>query len=150
MLFYVGYNVVYMISCYFAGLLADRFPRHWVLAGGYSLAAIPALALLAPGDSLAKFAVVFGFSGLYMGVWETVESATAASALPREMRGIGFGFLDTVSGAGDIISSIAVGLLWTVSPAAAMGWVILTSLGGAAIVAHAGSRAQRRLNPAAT
>ena len=37
MLFYVGYNVVYTASCYASGLLADWFPKHWVLASGYAL-----------------------------------------------------------------------------------------------------------------
>jgi MFS family permease len=143
-LFYVGYNVVYMVFCYVAGLLADRFPKHWVLAAGCSLAVVPAVALLLPGDSTVKFGVVFGFSGVYMGLWETVESATAATLLPADLRGTGFGALETVSGLGDIFSSIAVGVLWTVSRAGAMGFVIATSLVGAAIVAHTGSRAARR------
>jgi MFS family permease len=63
-LYYAGYNVVYMISCYVSGVLADRFPKHRVLAIGYSFAIVPAVALLVPGDSLVKFAVVFGFSGV--------------------------------------------------------------------------------------
>src|SRR5205814_6632307 len=49
MAFYIGYNVVYTLSCYVSGTLADRFPKHWVLATGYSLAVIPAAALMAPG-----------------------------------------------------------------------------------------------------
>ena len=68
MLFYVGYNVLYTASCYASGLLADRFPKHWVLASGYALAVVPAIALLTSGDSFVKFGVVFGVSGLYMGV----------------------------------------------------------------------------------
>jgi MFS family permease len=143
-LFYVGYNVVYTFSCYVAGLLADRFAKHWVLAVGYSLAAVPAIALLLPGDSSLKFALVFGFSGVYMGLWETVESAAAATMLPAEIRGTGFGALETVSGLGDILSSVMIGWLWTVSRAGAMGFVILASLTGAAIVAHTGVRAARR------
>ena len=140
-LFYVGYNVVYTVCCWLAGLLADRWPKHWVLAGGYALAALPAIALLLPGDSLGKFAAVFGLSGLYMGLWETVESATAAQVLPKELRGTGFGVLDTVNGIGDFASSATVGILWVkVSPAAAMSWVIAMSLGGAAVVAWTGSR----------
>jgi MFS family permease len=141
MLFYVGYNVVYTVSCYVSGGLADRWPKHWVLAIGYSFAVVPAIALLLPGASLAKFAVVFGFSGLYMGVWETLETAASAEMLPESSRGIGFGVLATVNGIGDFISSASVGLLWTVSPLAAMSFVIITSLAGAAIIAYTGHRA---------
>ena len=118
-----------------AGLLADRFAKHWVLAAGYSLAVVPAVALLLPGDSTLKFALAFGFSGVYMGLWETVESAAAATMLPAEIRGTGFGALETVSGLGDIFSSVMIGWLWTVSRPAAMGFVIVASLAGAAIVA---------------
>ena len=77
-----------------------------------------------------KFALVFGFSGVYMGLWETVESAAAATMLPAEIRGTGFGALETVSGLGDILSSVLIGWLWTVSRAGAMGFVIVASLTG--------------------
>ena len=135
MIFYVGYNIVYTASCYISGLLADRFHKNYVLAFGYAIAAIPAGCLLLPGDSLLKFALVFGLSGLYMGVWETVENATAASMLTPETRGIGFGVLASVNGVGDMISSAAVGTLWIFSPAAAMAFVIATSLIGSALIA---------------
>lgn len=135
MLFYVGYNVVYTFSCYVAGGLADRLPKRAVLAGGYALAVIPAVALLVPGDSIVKFAIVFGVSGLYMGVWETVESTTAATLLPANVRGIGFGVLATVNGVGDLLSSAVIGALWVVHPSAAMSVVIATSVVGAAIIA---------------
>jgi MFS family permease len=134
MLFYVGYNVVYTVSCYVSGLLADRFPKNWVLAIGYSIAVIPATALLWPGASFVKFAIVFGFSGLYMGVWETLENSTAATLLPASVRGVGFGVLATVNGLGDFISSVSVGFLWVISPVWAMLFVIVVSLTGAAII----------------
>ncbi|HUE15453.1 MAG TPA: MFS transporter [Planctomycetaceae bacterium] len=140
MLFYVGYNVVYMASCYVSGLLADRFPKRWVLSIGYSFAVVPAIALLTPGDSLAKFAIVFGVSGLYMGVWETVESSTSATLLPDHLRGIGFGVLATVNGLGDFLSSLLVGVLWAISPGLSMGLVIATSLTGAVIIARTGAK----------
>jgi MFS family permease len=135
MAYYVGYNVVYTISCYVSGTLADHLSKKWVLAAGYALAVVPAVALVAPGDPLWRFAVVFAFSGLYMGVWETVESTTAAVLLPAHVRGVGFGTLATINGIGDLVSSIAVGALWVVSPWAAMIFVIVTSLTGAAVIA---------------
>ncbi len=132
--FYVGYNLVYTFSCYLAGTLADRLPKSRVLASGYALAAIPAIALLFPGASLAKFVVVFGVSGLYMGIWETVEGSTAAVFLPSQVRGVGFGALATVNGIGDLLSSVVVGALWAYSPVAAMSTVLATSLVGALII----------------
>jgi MFS family permease len=135
MAFYVAYNVAYTASCSVAGWLADHYPKQRVLAAGYALAIIPALALLLPGAPYAKFAVIFGFSGVYMGFWETVESTTAATLLPAELRGVGFGVLATVNGIGDVISSILVGFLWVASPHLAMGFVIITTLAGASVVA---------------
>jgi MFS family permease len=132
--FYTGYNVVYTLSCLLAGRLADRFPKRRVLAAAYTLAVVPAAALLTPGASLAKFAVVFGASGLYMGFWETVESSSAATYLDDTNRGLGFGVLATVNGAGDLVSSVVVGALWAVSPEAAMAYVIATSVMGAAVI----------------
>ncbi len=139
--FYVGYNAVYTLTCYVAGSLADRLGVRRVLAFGYALAAVPALALLLPGDSFFKFAAVFGVSGAYMGVWETVEGSTAARYLPPEVRGTGFGFLATINGIGDLLSSIIVGSLWSLSPPVAMGYVIATSLAGAGIIAFSPEQA---------
>lgn len=135
MLFYVGYNVVYAGTCYGAGALADRLPQRGVLAVGYALAVIPAAALLIPGASFLKFGFVFGVSGLYMGIWETVEKSSAAAYLSPEIRGTGFGLLATVNGVGDFLSSVLVGVLWAITPVAAMGFVALSSLAGAAVVA---------------
>lgn len=135
MAFYVAYNVVYTASCSVAGWLADRYPKKWVLAAGYALALVPAFALLVPSASYLKFGVIFGFSGLYMGFWETVESTTAATLLPAESRGVGFGVLATVNGIGDVVSSILVGCLWAASAHWAMGFVIVTTIAGATLIA---------------
>jgi len=145
MIGYVGYNVVYMLSCYVAGRLADRYPKHLVLAFGYSLAVIPAVALIWPGTSIVKFAIVFGFSGLYMGFWETLEASVAATLLPPEVRGLGFGTLATVNGIGDFASSVIVGGLWAVNPELSMGLVILASLVGAGMIARTGMLAAREV-----
>ncbi|HMK72561.1 MAG TPA: hypothetical protein VK454_04435, partial [Myxococcaceae bacterium] len=142
MIFYVGYNIVYMVSCSVAGALADRFSKPRVLAVGYLLAAIPAAALLVPGDSFTKYGVVFGFAGVYMGFWETVEGSAAATLLPAEVRGVGFGVLATVNGVGDFVSSAMVGLLWAVSPVWAMGAVIALAVIGAVLVDRAAGAAR--------
>jgi MFS family permease len=138
---YVGYNAVYTASCAWSGRLADRFPKGNVLAVGYALASVPAALLVWPSVAFAKYALVFATSGLYMGFWETVESATAATYLPAESRGAGFGLMDAVNGVADVLSSIVVGVLWTVAPSAAMGFVIAASLFGASLVWRSGRAA---------
>ncbi len=135
MLFYVGYNVIHTASCYVSGALADHFPKRFVLAIGYALAVIPAAALALAGHSVFLFGLAFGFSGLYMGVWETLESSTSAQVLPDESRGIGFGVLATVNGVGDFVSSAVIGSLWVISPFWAMLPVAIFSLTGAGIIA---------------
>jgi MFS family permease len=135
MAFYIGYNVIYTLSSYFSGGLADRFPKNRVLAIGYAFAVVPAIALMLPSTSLLKFAIVFAFSGLYMGVWETLENSTAATVLPKAVRGIGFGVLATVQGFGDLVSSIVVGFLWVLHPTWAMSFVIVTAVVGSAVIA---------------
>jgi UPF0716 family protein affecting phage T7 exclusion len=47
-----------------------------------------------------------------------------------------------------VASSVVVGALWLFSPAAAMAWVIATSLSGAAMVAATGIHAAKHVRQA--
>ncbi|HVC08906.1 MAG TPA: MFS transporter [Elusimicrobiota bacterium] len=136
MLFYAGYNAVQVVSSYACGHLADKFSGTRILSLGYAAAVAPAALLLLPGSAPLKFAAAFGLFGLCSGAWETLESAAAAGLLPENLRGAGFGALAAVNGAGDFVSSAAVGLLWAVSPAAAMGYAMAGAGAGALLAAR--------------
>ena len=72
--------------------------------------------------TLPVMIAVFVGSGVYMGILEAVEKATAADLLPAAKRSWGFGLLATVIGVGDLVSSLGVGMLWHhVGPRAAFG-----------------------------
>lgn len=61
-------------------------------------------------------------AGLYVAVQEALEGAMTADYVPAETRGVGYGVLGAVNGVGDLVSSVAVGVLWTtVSPVLAFG-----------------------------
>jgi len=44
--------------------------------------------------------------------------------------------LATVNGIGDFLSSATVGILWSITPRAAMGLVVVASVVGSAIIAN--------------
>jgi hypothetical protein len=80
----------------------------------------------------------FVLAGCGIGLSETSESALVAGAVPDHLRGSAFGALGGVQAAGDVLSSVTVGLLYAaVSPAVAFayaaGWMVL-SLGASSLL----------------
>lgn len=96
-----------------AGWLADKFNKGIVLALGYSLAAVMAVAIIALPFNVWTLAVIFTVGGIYVAVEETLEDSFCAELVGEGHHGIAFGALATVNGIGDFISSAAVGVLWT-------------------------------------
>lgn len=134
---YVVHNAVYALASYPAGALADRFRAHRRLLGmgylaGALMPAMLALAFLRGHVSVLLMGAIFALGGLVNGVQDTLEGATTAELAPTAHRGLAFGLLGAVNGAGDLVSSLGVGLLWTWHPAAAfLAAAILMALGGA-------------------
>jgi MFS family permease len=146
---YIFHNVLYAGISYPAGVLADRGNKRRLLAVGYALFGVMCLGFLAAGSSLGALVILFALAGVYIAIVDTVERALAADLLPEPaLRGTGFGALATVNSFGDLVSSIAVGLLWQhVSFAAGfaygaaltlIGAVLLFTLRLPAAVAHSG------------
>jgi len=132
---YVAHNVFYAGFAFVAGWLADRFPRHQVLAAGYGLAALMAIALLALPANLFTLAPVFVLGGIFVAVEETVEDSLCAELVAEDQHGMAFGVLATVNGMGDFLSSIVVGALWTAfGTSAAFGYSLVLFVLGAVLV----------------
>ncbi|HXC15968.1 MAG TPA: MFS transporter [Holophagaceae bacterium] len=134
--FYVLHNAVYAAAAFPAGALADRFRVHRRLLGmGYLAGALMpvmlAFAFLHGHASPLLMALIFALGGLVNGIQDTLEGATTAELAPSEHRGLAFGLLGAVNGAGDLVSSLGVGLLWTWHPASAFfSAAALMALGG--------------------
>jgi MFS-type transporter involved in bile tolerance (Atg22 family) len=58
---------------------------------------------------------VFLLAGTFIGIAETLEDSLCAELVAEEHHGMAFGVLATVNGVGDLLSSIIVGVLWTVA-----------------------------------
>lgn len=142
-LLYVLHNVVYALSAYPAGALADHFRNHRRILGlGYGVSvAVPLLLMLGFHQghaSLPLLAAIFSLAGLVNGIQDTLEGATTADLVPAEHRGLGFGLLGGVNGIGDLVSSLVVGGLWTLHPLWGFGYAAaLMALGSAVTLAGA-------------
>jgi MFS family permease len=109
-LLYTAHNAVSAIAAYPAGKLGDRVPKVRVLVAGYALGVATNALLALAVPSLASLAVVVVMSGVYIAVEETLEKATIAEQLPRELRSLGFGILACANAVGDMVSSLYVGV----------------------------------------
>jgi MFS family permease len=132
---YVLHNVFYAGFSYLGGLLADRFPKNRLLAGGYALAALMALGIMFLPVGLGPLALVFMLGGVQVAIEETLEDAFCAELVEPTQHGMAFGVLSTVHGIGDFLSSAVVGLLWSaLGQTVAFGYSAVLFLLGAVLM----------------
>ena len=106
-------NVVFALSAYPMGRLADRMNPLVLLAAGL-IVLIAADVALALSASLAVTAIGVALWGLHMGMTQGVLAALVAASAPVELRGTAFGFFNLVSGVALLVASALAGLLWDV------------------------------------
>jgi MFS family permease len=134
---YVLHNVFYAAFAYFGGWLADRFSKKVLLATGYSLALLMALAIIFLPANVGTVALIFILGGTNVGLEETLEDSLCAELTDESQHGVAFGVLATVNGIGDFLSSIIVGVLWSaVGATAAFGYSAALCMAGALLVSR--------------
>lgn len=134
-LLYSLHNVMYAAGAYPVGVLADRFGKRWLLVGAYFLAALYNFLLIVAVPSIALLALIFAMAGTVYASQQSLERAITADLVPETVRSTGFGVLATVNGIGDFISSLVVGMLWSlVSPQAGFAYSFILSLVGAIVM----------------
>jgi MFS family permease len=133
---YTVHNAFYACSAYISGWLSDRVPhRPAVLAAGYGLAAVTAILLATGKHSLWLLGAIFILAGLYIGTEEALEDSITAQIVSREQHGMAFGTLAAVNAAGDFLSSLLVGALWsTLGVGTAFGFSAVLFAAGALLI----------------
>jgi MFS family permease len=132
---YVLHNVLYAGFSMIAGTLADRFNKGRLLAAGYAVAALMALAIVLLPVTVWTLAAIFAVGGIYVAVEETLEDSFCAELVSEAQHGVAFGTLATVNGIGDFVSSLVVGLLWThLGISVAFGFSAVLFLSGSVMV----------------
>lgn len=132
---YTFYNIVNAAASYPAGALGDRIGKRGLLAAGYLVSAITCAGFILERPTIPVLVVLFGLAGVHGAFQQSLEKSLAAELLPKAVRGSGFGVLATANGIGDLVSSAAVGALWSiVSPAAGFLYAGVFAVIGAALV----------------
>jgi MFS family permease len=104
-------NVVYAVSAYPSGRLADRMSHKKLLAAGLAVLILSDF-VLAQAQGLASVVVGVALWGLHMGMTQGLMATMVAGAAPAHLRGTAFGFFSLVSGVAMLIASVLAGLLW--------------------------------------
>lgn len=134
-LLYTCHNAANAAFAYPAGALADRIGRRRMLIIGIALFAVACMVFAGGPSAVLVLVVLFVAIGASTAMVETAEGSHASELLPTSVRGRGFGLLGLVDGVGDLVSSVVVGLLWTVT-APAWGFVyaaVMAALGAAVL-----------------
>jgi MFS family permease len=130
-LFYLGHQAIGAAVSFPGGWLADRIGRVPILVLAYvSFGLACGVAIFGHGPlALALLAVPVGIQAPLV---VAMESSVVSSLVPERVSGTAFGILAGVNGAADLLSSVAVGVLWTV-----LGAPTALALGAALAVAAA-------------
>jgi hypothetical protein len=89
----VLHNVLYAGFSMVAGWLADRFDKGRLLASGYFLAAVMALAMILLPANIWTLAAIFAIGGIYVAIEETLEDSFCAELVGEAHHGMAFGTL---------------------------------------------------------
>ena len=111
---YTFSNVVYALVGYPIGVLADKFSKRVILSVGFALFGLLCLGFTFADESKSILVVLFALNGLYTAIIESSQPALASTLIPDAQHGTGFGVMSGVDGVGDFLSSVAVGVIWSV------------------------------------
>jgi len=108
---YVGYNLVYALSSYPAGLLADRIPRPTVFGIGLVFFAVGYIGLGLTTDTVVAW-VLIAVYGLFTGCTDGVAKAWISSLVGPDLQGSAQGVFQGASGFAILLAGVWAGLLW--------------------------------------
>ncbi|RYZ73573.1 MAG: MFS transporter [Lysobacteraceae bacterium] len=104
-------NLVYSLSSYPIGVLADRHDRGLLLALGMFVLVLSELVLALVGG-LTGLALGVVLWGLHMGMTQGLLAALVAEVAPESLRGTAFGVFNLVGGLALLAASVVAGGLW--------------------------------------
>ncbi len=107
----VAMNVVYMLSAYPFGKLADSMSHMRLLVIGLGFLVL-ADVVLAQSNQWPTVLLGVALWGLHMGMTQGLLAVMVAHTAPAKLKGTAFGFFNLVGGIAMLLASVGAGLLW--------------------------------------
>ena len=107
----IGMNVVYALSAYPFGRLADAVSHAGLLGWGVAVLIVADVVLAHGGNGIGVWTGI-GLWGLHMGMTQGLLATMVADTAPAELRGTAYGFFNLVAGIAMLLASVVAGLLW--------------------------------------
>ncbi len=117
LLVYALYNVVYALSSMPIGMLSDRMPRRFVIAGSFILYAAICVGFIF-ASSLWQVVALFALYGVFVATDESVNKAYISDLTEDRVRGTALGAYNTAVGAVYLPANALFGFLWAAMGAA--------------------------------
>ena len=105
-------NLLYFLSAYPLGRLADRYDRRRLLVAGMGVLVLADLMLAWAGNVRWVLAGAMMW-GLHMGATQGLFAALVGDAAPTDLRGTAFGLFNLMNGLALLGASIIAGSLWS-------------------------------------
>ncbi|MBW0445837.1 MFS transporter [bacterium M00.F.Ca.ET.228.01.1.1] len=107
----VAMNIVYSLSAYPFGKLADTTSHTRLLIAGLVVLIVADL-VLANGNHWGSVLLGVALWGLHMGMTQGLLATMVSHTAPAQLRGTAFGFFNLLSGIVTLFSSVIAGELW--------------------------------------
>jgi MFS family permease len=110
---YVGFNVVYALAAYPAGILAERFPPHRIYALGLAAFSISYLVLGSMTESGFLMYAVVALYGFFPALTDGIGKSMVSAVVPKTSHGRAQGIFQSLSGFSILIAGLWGGALWS-------------------------------------
>jgi len=125
--------VVFSLSSYPVGVLADRIDRRILLALGF-VALILAELVLANASGYVIAMIGVAIWGVHLGLTQGLLSALVADSAPDHLRGTAFGIFNLVNGIALLFASLLAGAVWQMLGASMAFYAGAAFAGGALLL----------------
>lgn len=110
---YIGFNLVYTLAAYPAGIIADKLSAYTVYAIGLIAFATTYITLGRLTEPSVLMYVAVALYGFFPALTDGIGKAIVSHTVPKNMHGRAQGVFQSLSGGAILLAGIWSGLLWT-------------------------------------